>query len=72
MEASFDKEVHEAIVRCIGEAALDIVVQGGDLSTASISEAITALAGDEADIARDFALLLLLKRKYEGNVSKPS
>lgn len=59
MEASFDEEVHEAIVRCIGEAALDILAQGGELSAVSVSDAIRELADDEPDIARDFALLLL-------------
>ena len=61
MEASFDEQVHEAIVRCIGEAALQILVQGGELSAASVSDAIRALADDEPDIAKDFALLLLKK-----------
>ena len=59
MEASFDEEVHEAIVRYIGEAALETLVQGGELSAASVSDAIRALAGDEPDIAKDFTLLLL-------------
>lgn len=61
MEASFDKQVHEAIVSCIGEAALKVLVQGGELTADSVADAIRALAGDEPDIGRDFALLLLKK-----------
>lgn len=61
MEASFHEEVHEAIITCIGEAALDILVERGELGAASISDAIRALADDEPDIAKDFALLLLKK-----------
>ncbi|RBO14361.1 hypothetical protein [Pantoea sp. 3_1284] len=62
MEASFDEQVHEAIVRCIGEAALKVLVQGGELTADTVTDAIRALAGDEPDIGRGFALLLLLKK----------
>lgn len=36
MEASFDEQVHEAIVSCIGEAALKVLVQGRELTADTV------------------------------------
>ena len=59
METIYGKQVDEAIAQCIGQAAMMILDKGEAVTNESLSSAILALSGQDADITTDFALSML-------------
>ncbi|MFB9087117.1 hypothetical protein LU604_14705 [Erwinia tracheiphila] len=53
------EEAREAVVRVIGEAVIQLLAEGRALTKEGIAEMVSMLAGDEPDLAVEFALGML-------------
>ncbi|MFC0141571.1 hypothetical protein ACFFJN_16535 [Erwinia mallotivora] len=49
------EKAHDAVVKAIGEAVIQVLAEGRVVTNDSISEMVSMLAGDEPDLDVEFA-----------------
>lgn len=66
MNRDFTEQAHSALCMLIGQAAYQLLAEGQAITNRSLAEMIEVLAVEEPDLAKDFALQLLMRKRKEG------